>query len=79
MQVLRRQAEIDEEVKSVCQALKRCKVQTNRWGHAFKECSDAVKELGDFENYFQVLHQEMQGLARMIKAVADSPGSVRDQ
>ena len=33
-------------------------------------CNTAVKELGDFENYFQVLQREAGELADMLEALA---------
>ncbi len=38
-------------------------------------CITAVKELGDFENYFEVLQREAGELADMLEALAEQRAS----
>ena len=36
----------------------------------FQEANTAVKELGDFQNYFNLLQEEAKGLADMLERLA---------
>lgn len=69
-QAFEHQKAIGKEIKAVRQLGKRYVAQTSRWGEAVQTCDTAVKELGDFENYFSVLNKEIEGLAELLENFA---------
>lgn len=42
-----------------------------QWEKAALDCNTALKELGDFENYFQVLNEEAEEIAGLVQKLIE--------
>lgn len=69
-QIFERQKKIGEELKAVRQLGKSYVQQTGRWADAVRACDFAVRELGDFQNFLNVLTKETEELATTLQRLA---------
>lgn len=64
------QNDIQVAINKLQKAQKRHEKLIEQWQMAATKCNTSLKELGDYENYFEVLNKEASDIAILIERVA---------
>lgn len=66
LQIEAQKKEIEKEIGKVEKLTKQHESLMKQWQNAAMSCNSALKELGDFENYFQILNEDANKIAEML-------------
>ena len=81
MQAFQQQQQIGTQVETVLSLTKRLAEQNTKWGSLINSADQALRILGDFQTYFEVLQQDLSNLTVSLQQLGqqNSPQAAPEQ
>lgn len=64
---------IEQEARALKDTVQRFAQQSNQWLTVFNEFDSALKEIGDFENWIQVMEKDCEVIGTVLSEISSAP------